>query len=137
MRKASGLLFIMKYWCDATSSIFMLCPWFSCVCQYRIITLHHHYHGQIGYLEYCKECGFASCYLWVCPPVKGDDYLFHCHPDFQKNLPRKKLLKWFSSISSSFLISLYECASTAVLKLFSCAFLPRGYHVIFTLSLPP
>jgi Histone acetylation protein/TAZ zinc finger/Zinc finger, ZZ type len=54
------------------------------------------YHSiMVEYLRYVKKRGFHSAYIWSCPPVGGDDYIFYCHPKHQL-VPREDMLRsWY------------------------------------------
>jgi E1A/CREB-binding protein len=49
----------------------------------------------ISYLANCKDRGFEYAHIWACPTTRGGDFIYWCHPSFQKNPGKDRLLQWY------------------------------------------
>ncbi|GAB9470170.1 Histone acetyltransferase [Globisporangium polare] len=49
----------------------------------------------IAYLAFCKGKGFHHAHIWACPTTRGGDFIYWCHPTFQKNPGKDRLLQWY------------------------------------------
>ena len=57
------------------------------------------YHEVLmGYIADVKMRGFCAMYIWACPPLAGDDYIFFCHPNKQKVPRSDRLREWYLSM---------------------------------------
>ncbi|KAL7692696.1 putative bromodomain, Zinc finger, PHD-type, Zinc finger, FYVE/PHD-type [Plasmopara halstedii] len=49
----------------------------------------------ISYLAACKAKGYEYAHIWACPTTRGGDFIYWCHPSFQKNPGKERLLQWY------------------------------------------
>ncbi|EEY67795.1 histone acetyltransferase, putative [Phytophthora infestans T30-4] len=49
----------------------------------------------ISYLASCKAKGYEYAHIWACPTTRGGDFIYWCHPSFQKNPGKERLLQWY------------------------------------------
>mmetsp|Transcript_3165 Transcript_3165/g.4373 ORF Transcript_3165/g.4373 Transcript_3165/m.4373 type:complete len:1585 (+) Transcript_3165:128-4882(+) len=52
----------------------------------------------IGYLQWAQARGFKHGHIWSCPPQRGENFMFNCHPSYQKTPSRERLNSWYNSI---------------------------------------
>lgn len=53
----------------------------------------------ISYLASCKGNGYEYAHIWACPTTRGGDFIYWCHPSFQKNPGKERLLQWYMSMA--------------------------------------
>jgi len=51
-----------------------------------------------GYMKWIQMRGFQRCHIWSCPPQRGDNFIFWCHPSHQKTPSRERLNAWYSKM---------------------------------------
>lgn len=57
------------------------------------------YHEIVaGYLKWAQVRGFKRCHIWSCPPQRGDNFIFWCHPSHQKTPSRDRLNAWYNAM---------------------------------------
>ncbi|CAM9160177.1 unnamed protein product, partial [Ectocarpus fasciculatus] len=49
-----------------------------------------------GYLKWAQARGFEHCHIWACPPQRGDNFIFWCHPPHQRTPSRDRLTSWYN-----------------------------------------
>jgi len=52
----------------------------------------------VAYLKWAQARGFKQGHIWSCPPQRGDNFIFWCHPSHQRIPSRDRLNNWYSSI---------------------------------------
>ena len=51
-----------------------------------------------GYLKWVQARGFRYCHIWACPPQRGDNFIFWCHPPHQRTPSRDRLTIWYNQM---------------------------------------
>jgi E1A/CREB-binding protein len=60
---------------------------------------HQVYHEiLVSYLLWCRLRGFRMAHIWACPPSRGNNFIFWCHPQHQKTPSKDRLLEWYVSM---------------------------------------
>lgn len=54
----------------------------------------------ISYLANCKDRSFEYAHIWACPTTRGGDFIYWCHPTFQKNPGKDRLLQWYLGMAA-------------------------------------
>ena len=53
---------------------------------------------MVGYFKWVQMRGFKQGHIWSCPPQRGDNFIFWCHPPHQRTPSRDRLNAWYNSI---------------------------------------
>ena len=53
---------------------------------------------MVGYLQWVQARGFEQGHIWSCPPQRGDNFIFWCHPNYQRTPSRDRLCAWYSGM---------------------------------------
>lgn len=81
-----------------------------------------YYEIIISYLKWAQTRGFKYGHIWACPPQRGDNFIFWCHPSQQRTPSRDRLTSWYNAMLSR-AKTLGICSS--IKNLWSCFF--EGY----------
>ncbi|CAM9864779.1 unnamed protein product [Choristocarpus tenellus] len=52
----------------------------------------------VSYLDWLRRRGFVAAHIWSCPPQRGNNFIFWCHPPHQKTPTRDRLANWYNAM---------------------------------------
>jgi hypothetical protein len=52
----------------------------------------------VAYLKWSQARGFKQGHIWACPPQRGDNFIFWCHPPQQRTPSRDRLNGWYDTM---------------------------------------
>ena len=53
---------------------------------------------MVAYLKWAQLRGFRQGHIWSCPPQRGDNFIFWCHPAHQRTPSRDRLNGWYTDM---------------------------------------
>ena len=53
---------------------------------------------MVAYLKWSQLRGFTQAHIWSCPPQRGDNFIFWCHPTHQRTPSRERLNGWYTTM---------------------------------------
>ena len=53
---------------------------------------------MVSYLKWVQSRGFRQLHIWSCPPQRGDNFIFWCHPMHQRTPSRDRLNMWYNEM---------------------------------------
>ncbi|KAH8050523.1 histone acetyltransferase [Aureococcus anophagefferens] len=52
----------------------------------------------VAYLDWSRRRGFTAAHIWACPPQRGNNFIFWCHPTHQRTPSRERLTEWYRAM---------------------------------------
>ncbi|KAJ8602096.1 hypothetical protein CTAYLR_001653 [Chrysophaeum taylorii] len=52
----------------------------------------------VSYLDWSRRRGFRAAHIWACPPQRGNNFIFWCHPPHQRTPSRERLADWYKAM---------------------------------------
>ncbi|KAJ1448412.1 histone acetylation protein-domain-containing protein [Pelagophyceae sp. CCMP2097] len=52
----------------------------------------------VAYLDWSRRRGFEAAHIWACPPQRGNNFIFWCHPPHQRTPSRDRLAGWYKAM---------------------------------------
>lgn len=52
----------------------------------------------VSYLAWLATRGFTHAHIWACPPYRGNNFIFWCHPAHQRTPSSERLVQWYRTM---------------------------------------
>ncbi|CAM9502458.1 unnamed protein product [Chrysoparadoxa australica] len=64
----------------------------------RTARTHVYHELLVAYLDWVRRRGFTKVHIWSCPPQRGNNFIFWCHPAHQRTPTRDRLVEWYRTM---------------------------------------
>ncbi len=64
----------------------------------RLVRTEVYHEIVISYLDWSRRRGFTHAHIWSCPPQRGNNFIFWCHPAHQRTPTRERLVDWYQTM---------------------------------------